>query len=63
MKRILIGMMLISSLSFVSCKSKTEAIQTPPEYKTMQLDTTTAVVYADIPQCSKVRQWWRYAPK
>ena len=47
MKRILIGMMLISSLSFVSCKSKTEAVQTPPEYKTMQLDTTTAVVYAE----------------
>ncbi len=47
MKRILIGMILISSLSFVSCKSKTESVQTPPEYKTKLIDTTTAVVYSE----------------
>lgn len=46
-KNILIGVILISSLSFVSCKSKTEAVQTPPDYKTRVIDTTTAVVYAD----------------
>lgn len=40
-------MTLISSLSFVSCKSKTESVATPPEYKTSLLDTTTAVVYAE----------------
>ncbi len=47
MKRILIGMILISSLSFVSCKSKTEAVQAPPKYKTQVIDTTTAVVYSE----------------
>ncbi len=47
MRRILIGMILVSSLSFVSCKSKTEAVPTPPEYKTRLIDTTTAVVYSE----------------
>lgn len=47
MKRILLGMLFITSLSFVSCKSKTETISTPPEYKVQTIDTTTAVVYAE----------------
>ena len=47
MKKILMGMILVSSLSFVSCKSKTETVQTPPEYRTKLIDTTTAVVYSE----------------
>lgn len=47
MRKIWLGMLVITSLSFASCKSKTEAPVAPPEYKVKTIDTTTAVVYAE----------------
>lgn len=47
MRKHIVGLAILLTLLFVSCKSKTETPQAPPAYKTAVLDTTTAVVYSE----------------